>query len=147
MARHVFVDNSNIYGGAQRAAATLELGSLWMSVRVYYRNFFKLIEGQDVAARVLAGSVPPESETLWKTAQALGYSTDLLKRVERDDGRLIEQAVDEALHLKMALALVDFEPPQTLVIASGDGRDGSMATSFPAMAERALKKGFCNGPR
>jgi hypothetical protein len=142
MARHVFVDNSNIYGGAQRAAETLEPGSLWMSIRLYYKNLFKLIEGDGVATRVLAGSVPPGNETLWQTARDLGYNTDLLHRVERDDGRLTEQAVDEMLHLKMANALLDHEPPQTLVIASGDGRDTEAATSFPGQAERALKRGW-----
>jgi hypothetical protein len=142
MARHIFVDNSNIYGGAQRAAESLEPGSLWMSIRVYYRNFFKLIERNDVATRVLAGSVPPGSEALWQTARDLGYDTDLLRRVEQEDGRLAEQAVDEMLHLKMANALCDHKPPQTLVIASGDGRDSQYRTSFPGQAERALKQGW-----
>src|SRR5260370_26084694 len=142
MARHIFVDNSNIYGGAQRAAETLEPGALWMSVRVYYQNFFKLIEGDAVTTRILAGSVPPGNEALWQTTRDLGYNTDLLRRVEQDDGRLTEQAVDEMLHLKIANALLDYEPPQTLVIASGDGQDSQWETSFPRQAERALKRGW-----
>src|SRR5262245_868408 len=100
MAHHIFVDNSNIYGGAQRAAGTIEPGAHWMSVRIYYRNLFRLIEGEDVATRVLAGSVPPGNDALWQVARDLGYNTDLLQRVEQDDGRLVEQAVDEMLHLK-----------------------------------------------
>jgi len=142
MARHIFVDNSNIYGGAQRAAEALEPGALWMSVRVYYQNFFKLIEGDAVTTRILAGSVPPGNEALWQTTRDLGYNTDLLRRVEQDDGRLTEQAVDEMLHLKIANALLDYEPPQTLVIASGDGQDSQWETSFPRQAERALKRGW-----
>lgn len=142
MARHVFVDNANIYGGAARAAQTIEPGTLWMSIRVYYRNLFNLIEGADVSTRVLAGSVPPGNELLWQAARDLGYNTDLLRRVEQDDGRLIEQAVDEMLHLKIANALLDHDPPQTLVIASGDGRDSQWETSFPGQAERALKRGW-----
>ena len=142
MARHIFVDNSNIYGGAQRAAESRESGSLWMSIRVYYRSFFKLIEGKDIATRVLAGSVPPGNEALWQTARDLGYNADLLQRVEQDDGRLTEQAVDEMLHLKIANPLLDHKPPQTLVIASGDGRDSQYGTSFPGQAERALRQGW-----
>jgi hypothetical protein len=142
MARHVFVDNANIYGGATRAARTLEPGTLWMSVRVHYRNLFNLIEGAEVTTRILADSVPPGNELLWQAARDLGYNTDLLRRVERDDGKLVEQAVDEMLHLKMANALLDYDPPQTLVIASGDGRESQWATSFPGQAERALKKGW-----
>ena len=142
MGRHIFVDNANIYGGAQRAAATLEPGAIWMAVRLYYRNFFSLIEGADVTTRTMAGSVPPGNEALWQTARDLGYNTDLLRRVEQDDGRLIEQAVDEMLHLRIANALLDHDPPQTLVIATGDGRDSEWYTSFPAQAERALKRGW-----
>jgi len=142
MARHIFVDNANIYGGAQRAAEILEPAAVWMSVRVYYRNFFNLIEGGGVATRILAGSVPPGNEVLWQTARDLGYNTDLLRRVEQDDGRLTEQAVDEMLHLKMANAFLDHDPPQTVVIASGDGKDSEWATSFPGQAERALKRGW-----
>jgi hypothetical protein len=142
MARHIFVDNSNIYGGAQRAAATIEPAVHWLSIRVQLRNLFRLIEGDDVATRTLAGSVPPGNEALWQTARDLGYDTDLLQRVEQDDGRLGEQAVDEMLHLKMANAILDHEPPQTLVIASGDGLTSKWATSFPGQAERALKRGW-----
>ena len=46
------------------------------------------------------------------------------------------------LHLKIANALLDYDPPQTLVIASGDGRTSDYATSFPGQAERALKRGW-----
>jgi hypothetical protein len=142
MARHVFVDNSNIYGGAQLAASGIEPGGHWLSVRVDYRNLFRLIEGDDVATRILAGSVPPGNEALWQTVRDLGYDTDLLIRVEQDDGRLGEQAVDEMLHLKIANAVLDHEPPQTLVIASGDGLVSKWGTSFPGQAERALKRGW-----
>ena len=143
MARHVFIDNSNIFGGAQRAAGALEPEAVWLAVRVYYRNLFHLIEGDgDVATRVLAGSVPPGNDELWRYAQGLGYDTDLLQRVDGDDGRLVEQAVDEMLHLKIANALLDHEPPQTLVIASGDGNEAPGRTSFPGQAQRALRRGW-----
>src|SRR6516225_11488788 len=88
MARHIFIDNSNMYGGAQRAAEKLDPGAVWLAVRLYLRNFVNLIEGRNATTRVLAGSVPPGNEGLWQTARDLGYNTDLLKRVERDDGRL-----------------------------------------------------------
>lgn len=141
MARHIFIDNSNMYGGAQRATETLEPGAVWLAVRVYYRNLFQLIEGGgDVTTRVLGGSVPPGNDALWDHARRLGYDTDLLRRVEQDDGRLVEQAVDELLHLKIANALLDHAPPQTLVIASGDGQDSDWGTSFPKQAERALRQ-------
>lgn len=142
MSRHIFVDNSNIYGGAQRASETLEPGSVWLAVRVYYRNLFTLLDGTGATTRVLAGSVPPGNEDLWQAARDLGYDTDLLNRVEQDNGQLTEQAVDEMLHLKMANATLDHPAPQTMVIASGDGRLSDYKTSFPNQAEKALKAGW-----
>lgn len=143
MTAHIFIDNSNIFGGAQRAAETQEPEAIWMAVRVYYRNFFKLIEGEHmVQTRVLAGSVPPGNEELWEHARQYGYDTDLLKRIARDDGRLAEQGVDEMLHLKIANVLLDFDPPQTLVLATGDAGESDFGTSFEQQVRRALKRGW-----
>lgn len=44
MTAHIFVDNSNIFGGAQRAAKALEPTASWHAIRVYYRHFFALLE-------------------------------------------------------------------------------------------------------
>ncbi|GAA0539458.1 hypothetical protein FHS83_003712 [Rhizomicrobium palustre] len=143
MAVHVFIDNSNIFGGAQRAAATIEPGIPWCAIRVYYRNLFSLLEaGRKVETRVLGGSVPPGNDELWEYARRQHYSTDLLKRVEADDGRLVEQAVDEMLHFRIANALLDYEAPQTLIIASGDGRENNRDASFPNQIRRALRRGW-----
>lgn len=106
MDAHVFIDNSNVFGGAQRAAHVLEPGALWMAVRIYYRNLFTLIErGLNPVTRVLAGSVPPGNDALWESARRCGYDTDLLRRVENFDGRLVEQGVDEIAHLKIGLPM------------------------------------------
>lgn len=138
---HIFVDNSNIFGGAQRAANTLEQEAVFLSVRLHYRNFFSLIEhGFEAKTRVLAGSVPPGNDDLWKWAKQAGYDTDLLNKIGNDNGRLVEQGVDELLHLKIANALLDFESPQTLVLATGDGKDGQFQTSFTKQIERALAR-------
>jgi hypothetical protein len=142
MAIHVFIDNANVFGGAQRAAQTVEPHVHWKAIRVYYRNLFQLIEsGRTAWTRVMGGSVPPGNDDLWDHARAWGYSTDLLKRVEDDDGRLVEQGVDEVLHLKIANTLLDFDSG-TLVLVSGDGRTSEFDTSFPRQVERALKRGW-----
>jgi hypothetical protein len=91
---------------------------------------------------VLAGSVPPGNDYLWEHARQWGYNTDLLKRVERDDGRLAEQGVDEILHLKIAHVLLDYDPPQTLVLATGDANQSDFGTSFEQQVRRALKRGW-----
>lgn len=139
---HVFVDNSNIFGGAQRAAKRIEPTVPWPAIRVYYRNLFSIIEGgRRTTTRVMGGSVPPGNEDLWKHAQAGGYSTDLLSRIQDASGRLLEQAVDEVLHLQMALVLLD-HAPGTLVLVTGDGAVSDYRTSFTGVAQRALRLGW-----
>lgn len=143
MDAHIFIDNSNAFGGAQRAAGTHEPEAVWLAVRLYYRNFFRLLEsGFTPRTRLLAGSVPPGNDDLWNYARDSGYNTDLLRRIENDDGRLVEQGVDEIIHLKIANALLDYDPPQTLVLVTGDGNDSEFGTSFLQQASRALKRGW-----
>lgn len=143
MDAHIFIDNSNAFGGAQRAAAQQEPGAVWLAVRIYYRNLFALVERQlNPITRVLAGSVPPGNDALWEGARRCGYNTDLLRRVEKDDGRLVEQGVDEIAHLKIANVLLDYDPPQTLVLITGDGNDSDFGTSFTKQAERAMRRGW-----
>jgi hypothetical protein len=140
---HIFIDNSNIFWGAQRAAAVHEPEAVYCAVRLYYRNFFSILEhGVSPITRMLAGSIPPGNEDLWEFARRGGYNTDLLNKVEYDDGHLGEQGVDEMLHLKIANALLDYDPPQVLVLATGDGGDGDFNTSFTKQIERALKRGW-----
>jgi hypothetical protein len=141
MQAHVFIDNSNIFGGAQNALKTQEPTTPWPAIRIYYKNFFKLIEGSDTAVtKILAGSMPPGNDELWEHARNCGYNTDLLKRIEQDNGRLTEQGVDEILHLKIANVLLDYEPPQKLIVCTGDGQQSTCNTSFTEQIERAVRR-------
>lgn len=143
MDAHVFVDNSNLIGGARRTAAKQEPHVPWPAVRIEYANFFALVErGFAVKTRVFAGSVPPGNDELWTHAERAGYQTDLLRKIESDDGMLKEQGVDELLHLKMANALLDYRAPQTLVIVTGDGAKSEFGTSFTEYVKRASKAGW-----
>ncbi|KAM0717960.1 hypothetical protein Q7P37_006292 [Cladosporium fusiforme] len=56
--------------------------------------------------------------------------------------KMIEQGVDEILHLKILESIVDSEEPSTMVIATGDAAQAEYSDGFMAMAERALKKGW-----
>jgi hypothetical protein len=137
---HFFVDNSNLIGGAQRTAQLFEPTTPWFCIRVDWRNFFELLEGQHLpVTRVFAGSLPPGNEELWEHARRYGYNTDLLHRIERDDGRLAEQGVDELLHLKIANALLDYDAPQKLVLVTVDGNPSEFNTSFLTQVKRAIK--------
>ncbi|OQN99727.1 hypothetical protein B0A48_14497 [Cryoendolithus antarcticus] len=56
--------------------------------------------------------------------------------------KMIEQGVDEILHLKILESIVDTEVPSTMVLATGDAAQAEYSQGFMAMAERALKKGW-----
>jgi hypothetical protein len=56
--------------------------------------------------------------------------------------KMIEQGVDEILHLKILESIVDSETPSTMVIATGDAAQAEYSQGFMAMAERAMKKGW-----
>jgi hypothetical protein len=56
--------------------------------------------------------------------------------------KMIEQGVDEILHLKILESIVDTEEPATMVIATGDAAQAEYSDGFMAMATRALKKGW-----
>jgi hypothetical protein len=97
--------------------------------------------GREIVTKVLAGSVPPSCEPLWAYAHQNGYTTDLLRKVEREDGTVGEQGVDELLHLKIANTLLD-HPRGTLAIATGDGRVSQFGTGFAAQIDRALNHAY-----
>lgn len=141
MSIHIFWDNSNVWGGIGHIKTTVEPSVPWYALRVHFRNLYELIsKGRLIETKIMAGSVPPECEDLWEYARNLGFNTDLLTRVDNGLNVSCEQAVDELLHLKMANAILDFDPPQTMVLLSGDSKDSDYGTSFPKQLERALKK-------
>lgn len=144
---HIFMDNSNIFGVAQKTAAERE-GAPWPCVRIDYANLFRLLMygKENRATSMLAGSVPPGNEALWATANAAGFDTTLLRRVENDTGRLVEQGVDEAIHLRIANVLIDAMiekiDPGIIVLATGDGGTTEQGSSFRDQMSRAAKLGW-----
>jgi hypothetical protein len=138
LAAHVFVDTTNIFFGARDTAARVEPDAPSIAVRLYYPNLFRLIEGRDqIATRVLAGSIVGPREALTSLARRAGYETMLFDIVARD------QAVEELLHLKIANCLLDHDAgEQVLVLVTGEGNQSTCGTSFPGMIERALKHGW-----
>lgn len=134
---HVFIDNSNIFLGAQNLG-----GRYNSSTRLNYHTLANLLEkGRNAQTRVLCVSTPPGSEKIWNVAKDAGYYVHRLKKV---DGK--EQAVDECLHSKILLTILTYEPAknQILVLATGDGNDngGYPNTSFPRCVQAALNKGW-----
>ena len=134
--------DSNVIWGARYACKDLEPDVYEFAVRVHFRSIFQLMEkGRQIVTKVLAGSVPPSCDALWVYARLNGYSTELLRKVEKEDGTLGEQGVDELLHLKIANALLD-HPNGTIVIATGDGQISKFGTGFISQIDRALSHGW-----
>ncbi len=143
MARHIFIDNSNTLGGAQKVATTVESGVPWTLIRLDLPSLFKLVEGTGIiATRVFSASGFTANHPVWGFARRANYELCLLRRVSGQSNREVEQGVDELLHLKMANAIIDHDAPQTMVIVSGDGNISAFGTSFVGQAERALRKGW-----
>jgi hypothetical protein len=140
---HIFLDNSNIFGGAQRVAFEKERAP-WPCVRVDYKNLFRVLRhGKlNLGVSMLAGSVPPGNDALWAAAIEAGFDTTLLHRVTTDTGRLVEQGVDEAIHLRISNILLDADEPGTIVIATGDGAQTNQGCSFTDQVIRAAKHGW-----
>jgi hypothetical protein len=137
---HIFWDNSNMWGAAQDLRKLREPNVPWVALRLYFKNLYRIVvNNRQAVTKILSGSVPPECEELWTYAREIGFETDLLRRVDTEDGQK-EQAVDEVLHMKMANTILDHDPPQTMVLLSGDSRRSSYGTSFPDQIARALRK-------
>lgn len=56
--------------------------------------------------------------------------------------KMIEQGVDEILHLKICESIIDCNTPSTIVLATGDAAEAEYSRGFMAMVERALRKGW-----
>ena len=138
----------------------------------FYNLSLILERGRSVAKRVLAGSdrFPPinEAERIGYEVNILNrvhktrYSTTRQMKhrnhmhgssfqssyfsdpdLTTSEGRWVEQAVDEILHLKMLESLIDSEEPATMVLATGDAAEAEYSGGFMKMVERALLKGWC----
>ena len=129
-----------------------------------------LERGRPAVKRVLVGSKP--LVPAMQEAQDCGYQTNILDRVRKarditprrkkghNSGsgnvtsgqssgsetigpqRMVEQGVDEILHLKILESLVDAKEPATIVLATGDAAQAEYSEGFMRMVERALDKGW-----
>ncbi|KAF2487042.1 hypothetical protein BDY17DRAFT_288228 [Neohortaea acidophila] len=76
------------------------------------------------------------------SGSAAGSSSETSTPPQYAPARMIEQGVDEILHLKILESVIDAEEPSTIVLATGDAAQAEYSEGFMAMAERALKKGW-----
>ncbi|KAM3414274.1 hypothetical protein BST61_g10928 [Cercospora zeina] len=95
------------------------------------------------ATLIQTGTSPPVYSVLGNgIGSGSGSGTETSTAPQYAPAKMIEQGVDEILHLKMLESILDYEVPSTMVLATGDAAQAEYSQGFMAMAERALKKGW-----
>ena len=139
--RHVFVDNSNIFIGAQSFA--LPASTMDFTVRLSAVHLANLLDkgahgangvASDGGCRIVAGSKPPAKNGVWMAWDRVGYRVRVCGR-DPDTGK--EDLVDECLIAQMGHAKIqrdakgDLPGENVLVLVTGDGnRNGGFANFF-----------------
>jgi hypothetical protein len=139
MNTHVFWDNSNIWLVGRNVCKQKEPGNE-SAFRIHFANLFEIAaNGRAVATAFVGGSEPPASDEIWTRFQNLRIT---VQRQERGSQTGKEVAVDEAIQLAMANAVLDADVPGTMILLTGDGAGYGDGKGFIKQLERAHKKGW-----
>ena len=134
---HLFIDHSNMWGGARCASRVRDPEIPEDTARIGVRSLDTILGGrrQGVSTKVVSGGVPPGMEGLWTEYQRFGYDTQRLFR----DQHWKERSVDHSIigHMWRLLALYR-DAPTRLVQASGDGKKNEFGTSFLEVLREVL---------
>ncbi len=137
--RHIFVDHSNMWGGARLASRILSPDQPDMSARVKIRELDTVLGGrrQGTSTKIVSGGIPPGMEGVWAEYERCGYDTQRLFR----DEHWKERGVDHSIigHMWRLLAKAR-EAPTHLVLASGDGKINEFGTSFYEVIKDVLTR-------
>ncbi len=135
---HVFIDHSNMWGGARLASRVRVPNVPDDLARISVRHLDRVLCGRrrGVTTKIVSGGVPPGMEGLWGEYGTHGYDTQRLFR----DQHWKERGVDHSIigHMWRLLALHQTDPT-VLVLASGDGKRNEFGTSFYEVLYEILK--------
>lgn len=137
---YLFWDNSNIhYSGLNSVMPLIEPGKTRELYRTHFKNLFKLVQdGRTVNGAYAAGSVPPPSDDLWTYLEGLGINMTLLDKTANGKE---QDSVDMSLQTNMFRVALD-NPPDTMVLLTGDGSGGALGKGFLADLQRIHKLGW-----
>ena len=141
---HIFVDNSNIFGGA-RMVYNKNANKYVHDprIRVQADRISRLVtqDRNRVEQRVVFGSTPPRNNVVWKKWEEQKFKVHLYHRAPNTK----EQFVDDALISMMQAAILrsgnDSGVPDhrnTLVLLTGDGNRNCGRVTFPQTIEHAI---------
>lgn len=137
---HIIWDNSNIFISGRSVSDKLEYNKS-ASFRIKFDALVDLAANNRPIEQVFCvGSVPPPTDAVWgHIQQKTGKKPELY---ERGAASGKEQAVDQALQARMLRLGYDFDPPETVVLMSGDGSGFEEGIGFFADIKRLHKVGW-----
>lgn len=109
--------------------------------RIHFRHLIDLAADNRAVEQVFCvGSVPPPTDAIW------GHIHNITGRepetYERGAATGTEQAVDQALQVRMLRLGYDVNPPETLVLLTGDGAGWEEGVGFFADIKRLHGMGW-----
>jgi len=115
---HIIWDNSNIFISGRSVCDRLEYKPA--GFRIHFESLIDLAaDGRPIEQVFCVGSVPPPTDSVWGHIEKLtGKRPELY---ERGAASGKEQAIDQALQTRMLRLGYDYNPPETIVLLSGDG--------------------------
>ena len=141
--RHIFVDHSNIWGGARLASKWLGRSEPEWTTRISVKNLNIVLGGTKLGTsqKLVSGGIPPGMEPVWQEYQRAGFDVN---RLFKDHVNWTECGVDHNIigHMWRLLAMHE-SSPITLVLASGDGRTNEFKTSFLEVVQRIVNPSHC----
>lgn len=138
---YLFLDCSNLFIPAREAARNFEpdLASRG-GVRLSYQSLVRLAAaGRSVRSAYAVASGGPSMGPVLDHLRGLDVEVEHFER-GRSSGR--EQAVDQALQIRMLRALADEEEPQIAVLLTGDGAGFEEGVGFHADLQRMHRRGW-----
>jgi hypothetical protein len=138
----LFWDNSNIWLVGRNAVCKKRERADMNHFRIHFANLFNyVLQGRKIDYAYVAGSVPPQTDALWKRFRALNIKVETQVRGATGG----EIAVDEAIQLAMANRLLDglaVAKPEQFILLTGDGAGYTKGKGFITCLERAVKHKF-----
>ncbi|WP_276916968.1 NYN domain-containing protein [Aneurinibacillus aneurinilyticus] len=138
---HIFWDNSNIhFVGLNQVLKKVEPNVNPKLFRTYFKGLLQLASrNRKIGKLYMAGSIPPQTDSLWKHIRSQGIELELLERTNNNK----ENANDVSIQAAMLRTMADnMGKDHIFVVLTGDGAGAALGTGFLADLERVHKFGF-----
>lgn len=133
---HVFIDNSNIYLGAQME----DSGTRDFNVRLKVSALAGVVvNSRRCRNRVVFGSKPPANNVVWTKWKEAGFQVHAFNRTPGHGEVLIDDGLLSMINETIAQ---HSGQSHTLVLLTGDGNDNQGRASFPKSVDLALRHGW-----